>query len=178
VTATLARPRPVLYALVGPPGAGKTSLRPWFPDAVVVSLDEIRAALSCCDSNQDPDLRERIVPLAHHRAATWLQLGTRTVLWDATNAHDMHRQALVDLAHRHDARAVAVLVLPALDVVLARNATRDPAPCWTCGYPRRVPEMVVRRMHAAITKDLPNLGGEGWDAVRVGTLADCPGAAR
>lgn len=163
-----------LYALVGPPGAGKTSLRPCFPDAVVVSLDDLRGRWSCCSMNQDRALLARVLLFARPAARAALSTG-RDVVWDATSARVEHRQELVALAHAHKARAVAVLVLPPLDVVLARNATRDPTPCSTCGYPRRVPEDVVRRMHAAITEDLHGLNGEGWDEVRVGTLVDCPG---
>lgn len=102
----------------------------------------------------------------------------RGQVWDATNARAEHRRQLVGLAHVRDARAVAVLVLPALYVVLARNATRDPAPCATCGYPRQVPEDVVRRMWTAILADLPHLHDEGWDEVRAGTLADRPEVPR
>lgn len=166
-----------LYTLIGPPGAGKTSLRPCFPAAVVVSLDGLRALVSCCDMNQAADLRDEVVRSARARTARVLRR-PRDVLWDATNAVAAHRVALVELAHLHGVRAVAVVVLPPLDVVLARNALRGPTPCSICGYPRRVPEDVVQRMHAAITVDLPALAGEGWDEVRVGATATCPGVPR
>jgi hypothetical protein len=105
------------------------------------------------------------------------------VLWDATNAAAEYRRGLLDVAAgdpqlRPAARAVAVLVLPALDVVLARNATRDSTPCPGCGLARRVREDVVRRMHAAIVADLPGLAGEGWDELRDGAAADCLGHRR
>lgn len=166
-----------LYALIGPPGAGKTTLRPCFPDAVVISLDQLRALGSCCASNQDRALTDEVVRSARARANRVLR-SRRDVLWDATNAVAAHRTALVELAHRYDARAVAVLVLPPIDVVLARNASRDPAPCPTCGYSAQVPEAAVRRMHTAIAEDLHGLNGEGWDELRTGTLANCPGVPR
>lgn len=179
-----------LYALIGPPGAGKTSLRRCFPGAVVVSLDELRAELSCCDMNQDPELRDVVVCTAMARAAaalgnpeSWRGIlpfdeVTRDVLWDATNARAEHRRALVQHAHDRRARAVGILVLPPLDVVLTRNGARDTTPCPSCGLARRVPEDIVAGMHAAIVADLPTLADEGWDEIRAGAGADCPGVLR
>lgn len=161
-----------LYALIGPPGAGKTSLRPCFPDAVVVSLDDLRGQWSCCPMNQNRELLSRVLVFARPTARAALSDG-RDVVWDATSARAGHRCELVALAHARGARAVGVLVLPPLDVVLARNAIRDATPCDTCGYARRVPEDVVRAMHDAITGDLHALGGEGWDEIR-----EAPGPLR
>lgn len=153
-----------LWVFVGAPGAGKSALRRYFPGAVVVSLDEGRAALSCCSATQDPRVQDEVVRLARRRADTWLQCG-RDVLWDATSAVAEHRRNLVQLAHDRAARAVAVLVLPRLEVALQQNASRSSTPCPECGLARRVPEDVVRDMFLAIAEDLHGLGDEGWDEV-------------
>jgi predicted kinase len=151
----------VLVALVGPPGAGKTTLRDRFPGVVVVSLDDNRRALSCCAMNQA--VTPLAAEMAHNAVRTALAAG-RTVLWDATSAERADRAGLLLLAHEYGARTRAVVLLPPLRVVLARNATRDFRPC-ACGHARRVPDPVVRAMHAAITRDLPGLHGEGWHHV-------------
>lgn len=155
---------PTLYALIGPPGAGKTTLRAAFSAAAVVCLDDARAQASCCAANQDPDLAQLVVAMGRRQARAMLDSG-RDVLWDATNAVDEHRRELTMLADEHGARAVAVLVLTPLAVVLQRNGLRDPTPCPSCGYRRRVPEDAVRRMHRAIVDDLHGLRGEGWDEI-------------
>ncbi|AXX29394.1 ATP-binding protein [Actinosynnema pretiosum subsp. pretiosum] len=156
---------PNLTALVGPPGAGKTTLRTTYPNALVVSLDDNRRALSWCGcgNNQDGLLRAVAVQLAQTTARSALTAG-RDVLWDATNAHPADRAALLLLAAETGASATARLVLPPLEVVLHRNAQRSPMSC-VCGHARRVPEDVVRAMHAAITHDLPALPHQGWTRV-------------
>jgi predicted kinase len=152
-----------LLALVGPPGAGKTTDRCRYPNTQVVSLDNNRRLLSWCgcSSNQDPVLRAHAVELAFTTAHRALTAG-RTVLWDATNADRADRLALLVLAAETGARPAAGVVLPPLDVVLSQNARRSTTPC-SCGYTRRVPEPVVRDMHAAITAALPGLNAEGWN---------------
>lgn len=154
-----------LVALIGPAGAGKSTWRrAWLtyrPDTTVVNLDTNRRALSCCTANQ------RLTPLAVEMGvATARTVLSRAglLLWDATNAERPARQLLLVLAAEYAARTTAVVLLPPVDVVLARNATRDVTRC-ACGWTRRVPEPVITAMHQAITADLPGLPAEGWDEV-------------
>jgi predicted kinase len=151
-----------LIALVGPPGAGKTTLRAAWPEAVVASLDDNRRWVSpCgCSSNQDPTVCALAVQIAYNTARAALAAG-HTVLWDATNAGPADRRALVVLAAEMGARCRAVVLLPPLPVCLARNARRSTQPCC-CGYTRRVPDAVVEEIHHAITHDLSALLAEGW----------------
>ncbi|GAA4877315.1 ATP-binding protein [Saccharopolyspora cebuensis] len=155
---------PELVALIGPPGAGKTTAlaRLDVRDAVVVGLDRARAEVSCCAADQSATHAAVRRSLATARAA--LAAGT-SVVWDATNARRRERRRLLDLAREQGARTRAVVVLPDLGTALARNATRDPSPCPACGHAERVPDDVVRRMHATISRAVPDLPAEGWDRV-------------
>ncbi|MFE2751507.1 AAA family ATPase [Actinosynnema sp. NPDC059335] len=156
-----------LVALIGPPGAGKTSERHLYPHAQVVSLDDNRRLLSWCgcSSNQDPILRAHAVELAFSTARSALAAGC-TVLWDATNADPADRRALLVLAAEYHATTTAVLVLPRPSTVLRRNNRRDQRPC-ACGYARRVPDDVVLAMYDAINRDQWSLDTEGWSEVRI-----------
>ncbi|WP_157767941.1 ATP-binding protein [Actinosynnema pretiosum] len=158
---------PNLTALIGPPGAGKTTLRTAYPDALVVSLDDNRRALSWCGcaNNQDDRLRAFAVQLAHTIAHHALAHG-RDVLWDATNAHPADRAALLLLAAEVGATTTARLVLPPLETVLHRNRQRSNEQC-ACGHSPRVPDQVVRAMHTTITHDLPALPREGWTRIKL-----------
>lgn len=162
---------PALIATIGPAGAGKTTWRQTCvpAGATVVSLDENRAALAPCGCSANQDVNAVAVEhgTAHTRAA--LAAGG-TVVWDTTAYLPRFRAHLLDLAAEHRARTIAVVVLPPLLTVLARNARRDNTPCPECGHTRRVPDARVREMHHAVTTALPRLHTEGWDAVHFLTL--------
>ncbi|HVW41004.1 MAG TPA: AAA family ATPase [Amycolatopsis sp.] len=154
-----------LIALIGAPGAGKTTLRTWWPAATVVSLDDNRRLLSpCgCSANQDETLCAAAVQLGFDIARPVLA-AAGTVLWDATNAVAADRRALLVLAAETGATATAVVITTPVVEALARNATRDEHMCW-CGYARRVPDAVVTQMCHDIEQAHPTLPREGWDAV-------------
>ncbi|WP_394622309.1 AAA family ATPase (plasmid) [Lentzea sp. JNUCC 0626] len=155
---------PQLIALIGPPGAGKTTLRRrHLPGVEVVHLDENRGLLSPFGCEADQAVTAAAVQMATVQAGALLAAG-RPVLWDATSAVRADRLALQVLAAEHRARSTAIVQLPDLAVCLARNALRDDRPC-ACGFARRVPEEIVAAMHAEILGDLDGLRGEGWDEV-------------
>lgn len=160
---------PEIVAMVGPAGAGKST---WIARNLrglpVVSLDVNRAVLSPyrCTCDQDPVVTAAAVELAVVAAAGLLRIG-RSVAWDATNAEPAARALITLLAAEHDARSVAVVHLPPLDEVHARNGTRSSIR-HVCGFGRRVPAELVTAMHAAITTCLPTLSAT-WDEV---VLAD------
>lgn len=168
--------RPALVALIGPPGAGKSTLArqlaAGLPDAVVLSLDATRAALSPHGDEADQAVTETAVHAWHAAIDVELARG-RTVIADATSAVAAHRQQLLALAAEHDAPTTAVVVLPSLEEVQARNATR-PAKPGACGYSRRVPAEIVAAMHATITAEVSTLAAEGWGAVRRCALDEAP----
>jgi predicted kinase len=112
-----------------------------------------------CDQNATPAAVKQL----HSQLDQQLAAG-RHVLVDATNSHAADRCALLRIASRHQAATIAVVALPPLGEVLARNATRSPV-VGPCGSARRVPEETVTAMHHRITADLHNLAAEGWRRV-------------
>lgn len=156
-----------LVGLIGPAGAGKSTIAAEIarqhPGVVVLSLDAIRAELSPYDDESDQSVTVQTVACLHAELDAALAAGALVVV-DATNAVDEHRRALLDIAGRHQAHTVAVVVLPDLETVLARNATRSPQ-IGSCRWARRVPAAVVAEMHTAITEALPRLPAEGWHVV-------------
>jgi predicted kinase len=159
---------PVLVAMVGPAGAGKSRwIERHVPENLArVSLDVGRGVVSPfgCACDQDPMVTALAVELAVTTAAGELGAG-RSVVWDATNAEHSARALLTLLAVEHGARSAAVVLLPPLEVVHRRNATRSDE-VHVCGFSRRVPAAVVAAMHAEISAAVPMLGSS-WDDVLV-----------
>lgn len=157
---------PTLIATIGPPGAGKTTWRTRHtpPGAVVVSLDDTRAALSPCGCSSDQSANAAAVAAGIARTREVLA-GGGSVVWDTTAYLPRFRTLLLELAADHDAATVGLVVLPPLLTVLARNARRDPTVCCRCGFARRVPDARVWAMHHAIATALPALNTEGWQTL-------------
>ncbi|WP_037321482.1 AAA family ATPase [Amycolatopsis orientalis] len=165
-----------LYATIGPAGAGKTTWRRRHAPtgAVVVSLDENRAALSPCGCSANQAVNAVAVERGIATTRSVLAAGG-TVVWDVTSYLRRFRERLIGLASEYRARTVGLVILPPLPTVLARNARRDNTRCRVCGYARRVPEQTVRAMHDAITAALPHLHTEGWHDLRfLGQSAPSP----
>jgi predicted kinase len=145
-----------LVVLVGPAGSGKTALArtAWPEPGYVISSDQLRAIIGGYEGSQDPDVTRAVFQVVHELARLRLARGLTTVV-DATNSGRGARATLLGIARTADAPAVAVVVLPPLDICLARNAQRA----------RVVPEDVVRRQHAAVSQAAPGLTAEGFTAV-------------
>ena len=160
-------PRATLLATIGPAGAGKTTWRRRYAPAgaVVVSLDETRAALSACGCSANQAVNDAAVEAGTAVTRATLAAGG-TVVWDTTSYLPRFRAHLLGLAAQYRARTVGLVVLPSLPIVLARNSSRDATPCPMCGFARRVPDRTVRAMHHAVTAALPSLPGEGWQTLR------------
>jgi predicted kinase len=163
---------PAIMAMVGPAGAGKSTwIERHAPGVEVVSLDAGRAALSPhrCVCDQDPRVTAHAVALAVATATSAVRAG-RPVLWDATNADGAARSLVTLLAAELAVRSVAVVLLPPLEVVLARNEARS-ARRHVCGFSRRVPVEVITAMHSEITSAAPALSS-AWDEVVVADWQD------
>jgi len=163
---------PAIVAMVGPAGAGKSTwIERHAPGVEVVSLDAGRAALSPhrCVCDQDPYVTAQAVELAVATATSAVRAG-RPVLWDATNADGAARSLVTLLAAELAVRSVAVVLLPPLEVVLARNEARSERR-HVCGFGRRVPVEVITAMHREITAAAPTLSS-AWDEVVVADWQD------
>lgn len=148
---------PAVVVLVGPAGAGKSTLaaRHFAPDEIL-SSDALRAIVSGDETNQAASpVAFRIL----HRAIDSRLKAGRTVVVDATNARAEHRRPILLRARAHGVAALAVVLDLGAAEVHARNAARS----------RVVDAAVVDRHLADIrdTIDRHRLPTEGFAAVVV-----------
>lgn len=149
-------PDPSLIALVGPAGAGKSTLvARLFSRDEILSSDELRAVIA---GNPRDQRATAAAFAALHRALARRLAARRLTVVDATSIERHARQALVHRARTAGLPAVAIVLDLPPSVVLARNAARAA---------RQVDPLVVRRHLAALRSALDGgaLAGEGWDLV-------------
>jgi predicted kinase len=162
----------VLIAVIGPPGAGKSTTSVALAAAsndrcAILSLDRLRALVSPWRDSCDQQATEAAVQLLHSDLEERLECG-HTVIVDATLTVREHRAELLRIAERHGATARAITLLPELKDVLRRNAARDDT-VRPCGYARQVPAELVVAAHQALSADADQLSDEGWNSVEVRT---------
>ncbi|WMC91005.1 ATP-binding protein [Streptomyces rochei] len=143
-----------LIVLIGASGAGKSTLARTWPASQVLSLDDLRGAVSDDPGDQGAtgDAADVLKLILERRMARKLN----TVI-DATNVEQSVRVELVMAAKRHGMPTVAVIVATPLPVCLERQGPR-PAN-------RRVPEDVVRAQHQAMVASHQRLAAEGFNTV-------------
>lgn len=149
-------PDPSLVALVGPAGAGKSTLAArLFSRDEILNSDDLRAAIA--GNPRDQRATGSAFAALHRTLARRLAAGRLTVV-DATSVDGRARRALLRRAQAAGLPAVAIVLDLPPSVVLARNAARAA---------RQVDPLVVRRHLAALRSALGGgaLAGEGWDLV-------------
>ncbi len=126
--------QPVLVMLCGLPGTGKTSLARRLAmrlPAVVIESDRIRQTLFVPPTYTAEEARQ-VHKLCHILIGWYLRHTDRDgklcqhhVIYDATNLYEYHRQLVVRLAERYEARLVVVEVTARDGVVRERLASRQ-----------------------------------------------------
>lgn len=153
---------PHLYVLIGMSGSGKTELaRSLWQPGQVISLDALRATVSGDESDQSATADA--VKVMHLVVAARLRRQLTTVV-DATNVQSRVRAPLLAAARQYGVCAAALIVDTPLPLCLDRNASR-PGVTPGARWGRRVPDEVVFRQHADLTRSAPGLIGEGFTHV-------------
>lgn len=156
---------PSLNLVVGPPGAGKSTLcLAEFGPTGSISLDHLRELAAGYESDLDATdtALEVLLPLVRYRVTTKLAFAV-----DSTGLNPETRRRLVSLARGARMAARVVLVRTALEVCLERNLRRPlaaPGEKWD----RRVPESVIREKWETtdrLARDPAVLEREGWDSI-------------
>ncbi len=150
-------PASALVVLVGVSGAGKTTFAArHFGPTQVLSSDAFRAIVA--DDPADQRATRAAFELLHLAARRRLERGRLTVI-DATNVTRPARIQLIAIAERAHRPAVAIVLDPATEIAVARNASRDG---------RTVAAKVVERQAAELARWVGGgraLDGEGFAAV-------------
>ena len=144
-------PQLSLVLLAGPSGSGKTTFgATHFGPHEVVSSDACRALVSGDETALDAT--DDAFDLLYHLVGLRLKRGLLTVV-DATNVRAEDRRGLVELAREHHVLPTIVVLLPPLEVCLARTAARAD---------RDFGPGVVRKQYTALRRSLRGLKREGF----------------
>jgi len=124
-----------LYLVSGPSGLGKSTwIKRYHPDAVVISMDEIRQEIT--GSYTDQSENRKVFQVAQERLKRLLTT-SEEIVWDATNIREIHRSKLTTLAYQYQAFVRIDVLCAPLHVALARNRERA----------RQVPDEVINHQY-------------------------------
>jgi protein phosphatase len=143
-----------LVVLSGAPGAGKSWFaRKWFRPTEIISSDWARGLVS--DDERDQTVTGDAFDIVRVIAEKRLK-NRRIAVIDATNVDKSQRRVWIDIAHRWNAVAVAIVFDPSLEACLEGNASRPN---------RKVDPAVLARMVEELRSELPSLETEGFSIV-------------
>ncbi|MGH1418767.1 MAG: AAA family ATPase [Hyphomicrobiaceae bacterium] len=143
-----------LVIMIGAAGAGKSSFAArHFAATEIISSDTYRGIVSDDESNQEAS--RDAFELVHDIAAKRLKRRKLAVI-DATNVRADDRDALIDLAVKHHAPPVALVINPGPETCFAQNAARTK---------RRVGDDVIAAQLQSLRGSLSQLDTEGFRVV-------------
>jgi protein phosphatase len=140
-----------LVVLAGASGSGKSTFaRRHFKPTEVISSDACRGMVEDDDNSQDAT--SDAFALLHFIAETRLKR-RRIAVVDATNVRQEDRAALVRVAKKYHALAVAIVLNPGEDICYERNKTK---------VDRQFGPHVVRNQMASLRRNIRRLDKEGF----------------
>ncbi|MGP3777075.1 AAA family ATPase (plasmid) [Streptomyces sp. SDT5-1] len=143
-----------LVVLIGPAGAGKSTLANTWSASQVLSLDALRETVS--DDAGDQAATNDAVAALHLLLEARMRRRRFTVV-DATNVTRAARKPLVEAAKRHGMLPIALLVPTPATVCVKRQSGRDTN--------RSVPKHVVLEQHQNMVTSAGTLKKEGFHDV-------------
>ncbi len=122
--------RPICYIMMGPPAAGKSSIKRTFniTNYVNIDLDEIKKILIRCFPNEDSVKGFAIIGNLRRFAKQLLQLAIRdrmNVLFDTTGRMTDLTSQIIEESRAANYRQCFIIVYTSLDNCLARAASRN-----------------------------------------------------
>lgn len=143
-----------LVVLIGASGSGKSTFaRQHFKPTEVIASDTCRGLVA--DDENDQHATTPAFEVLHYIVEKRLENRRLTVV-DATNVRAGDRKALLALARRHYALAVAIVLNPGQDICHQRNRTRPD---------RQFGPHVVRNQYQALKREIRGLEREGFRQV-------------
>ena len=159
-------PELCLVALVGASGSGKSTFaRKHFAPTEIISSDACRAWVS--DDELDQSATTDAFDVLYYLAAKRLQRGKLVVI-DATNVQEDARKALIQLASKQNALAVALIFNVPERLCQDRNTARTD---------RQVPTRVITRHAQALRLSMASINKEGFRYTYVLTPAQMDSSA-
>ena len=145
-----------LVAMVGASSSGKTTFaKKHFRPTEVLSSDFFRGMISDDESSQE--VSKEAFELLFMTAEKRLELMKLTVI-DATNLQKNARKQIIDLAHRQNVHAVAIVLDLPESTIKERNMNREN---------RKLPERVIKNHIMELHRSIRNLKREGFRYVYV-----------